>query len=157
MFANGGNFGDNMKTKICTKCKKEKSLDKFPHRGANRKGLRAQCKSCKNKDACENRARNKEQNPEQYFKTNFKNNIKSKYGLTVKQWQQMFDKQQGYCAICGIHQSELNHRLCVEHNHQTRKIRQLTCKTCNHLIDIYETEFYSLKEDIVDYIERNNA
>ncbi len=73
-----------MKTKICTKCKEEKSLLEFSRRGTRRRGLRAQCNSCKNKDACDNRVRNKKQNPEQYFKTNFKNNIKSKYGLTVE-------------------------------------------------------------------------
>ena len=146
-----------MKSKVCTKCNKEKPLDEFPYRGANRKDLRAWCKSCKNKEACNYRARVKKQDPEQYFKTNFKHNIKSKYGLTVEQWQQIFDKQQGCCAVCGIHQSELSHRLCVEHIHQTGKVRQLTCKTCNHLIDIYETDFYGLNDDIVDYLERNDG
>ena len=146
-----------MKTKICTKCKEEKSLDEFPHRGTNRKGLRSLCKSCKNKDACKNRARSKKENPKQYFENNFKNNIKGKYGLTVEQWQQMFEEQQGRCAVCGIRQSELSHRLCVEHSHQTGKVRQLTCKTCNHLIDIYETGFYELKDKIKDYLERNDV
>lgn len=146
-----------MQTKICTKCKKEKSLDEFPRKGSNRKGLRAICKPCKNKEACKNRARNKKENPEQYFENNFKWNIKGKYGLTVEQWQQMFEEQGGCCAICGIHQSELKRRLSVEHNHQTGKIRQLTCKTCNHLISVYETDFYGLKKEVTEYLERNDG
>ncbi len=153
MGANGG----LMKTKICTKCKKEKSLDEFPRKGSNRKGLRAQCKVCKNKDACDNRARNKKENPEQYFENNFKHNIKGKYGLTVEQWQQMFDGQRGCCSICGIHQSEIKRRLDVEHNHNTGKVRSLACVTCNKLIDICETKFYGLENKIRNYLERNNG
>ena len=147
-----------MKTKICTKCKKEKSLEDFNRDTRHSKGgRRARCKPCENVYERKRRKEFKKKHPEYAAQKEWEYNLRGKYGITIKQWQQMFDKQQGYCAICGVHQSELSHRLCVEHNHQTGKVRQLTCKTCNHLIDIYETGFYELKDAIVDYIERNNA
>ena len=35
-----------MKTKICTKCKKEKDLSEFYKRNKHKDGLNQQCKSC---------------------------------------------------------------------------------------------------------------
>ena len=140
--------------KICTKCKKRKLLSEFPYKGANRKGLRAWCKFCKNKEARKYRAKVKKQNPEQYTKTNFKQNIKSKYGLTIDDYNKLFQEQNGCCAVCGKHQSEII--LCVEHRHSDGLVRGLVCKTCNHLIDIYETDFYGLKEEIVEYMGKHN-
>lgn len=69
----------------------------------------------------------------------------------------MFEEQKGRCSICGKHQSEFENRLCVEHNHKTDKVRGLVCKVCNHLIDIYETDFYGQGDAIMFYLETQNG
>ena len=69
----------------------------------------------------------------------------------------MFDEQQGRCAICEIPQEELNHKLCVDHNHKTGKVRQLVCRRCNLLIDTYERRFYGFEDKLKHYFEKNNG
>jgi Recombination endonuclease VII len=57
--------------------------------------------------------------------------LKSRYGLTKEQYEELFEKQQGCCALCGKHQSVLKTRLAVDHCHQTSEIRSLLCSYCN--------------------------
>ena len=37
----------------------------------------------------------------------------------------------GRCDICGTPESELNRRLCMDHNHDTGEFRGLICQHCN--------------------------
>lgn len=53
------------------------------------------------------------------------------FGVTEDEYNELFTKQSGKCAICGKHQSDLNHTLCVDHCHETGKIRGLLCHDCN--------------------------
>ncbi|KKM27158.1 hypothetical protein LCGC14_1577570 [marine sediment metagenome] len=53
------------------------------------------------------------------------------YGITLVQWQEMFEKQKGRCKICGKHQSELKKTLSVDHCHSTGEVRALLCHQCN--------------------------
>lgn len=68
-----------------------------------------------------------------------KSDLKSRYNITLKQYNQMFENQKGCCAICGIHQSKLDKSLGVDHNHITGKIRKLLCCKCNSAVGTYET------------------
>lgn len=67
-----------------------------------------------------------------------KHNLKNK-GLTLEQYDQIFESQNGVCAICGKpetkkHQSGNIRRLCVDHSHKTSKVRGLLCNKCNLVI-----------------------
>lgn len=53
------------------------------------------------------------------------------YGITLDQYYEMFDKQNGSCKICGIHQDKLNKKLVVDHCHETNLVRGLLCDKCN--------------------------
>ena len=57
--------------------------------------------------------------------------LRSRYGITLEQYQQMFNNQNGKCAICGVHQVNLTRKLAVDHCHTTEKIRKLLCSNCN--------------------------
>lgn len=57
--------------------------------------------------------------------------LKTRYGLTKQQYDDLFEKQEGCCALCGKHQSELKTRLAVDHCHLTSEIRSLLCSYCN--------------------------
>lgn len=54
-----------------------------------------------------------------------------RYGITLDQYNELFTKQGGRCAICETHQSELPDPLCIDHDHVTNQIRGLVCRTCN--------------------------
>ena len=58
-------------------------------------------------------------------------NLKQSFGITVEEYNTLFQKQDGKCAICKIHQKELNKRLAVDHCHITDTIRGLLCTNCN--------------------------
>lgn len=62
------------------------------------------------------------------------NHIKRSYGVTLEEYNQIFEKQGGLCAICKIHQSMLSKSLFIDHNHETGVIRGLLCSNCNFML-----------------------
>jgi hypothetical protein len=80
--------------------------------------------------------------------------LKTMYGITQDEYNQMFEKQEGCCAICNKHQSEVSRALSVDHNHSNGKVRGLLCHTCNSAIG----KFYdnvSLLENAITYLKNN--
>ncbi len=57
--------------------------------------------------------------------------LRKKYGITLIQWNEMYEKQSGNCALCLRHQSELKRRLNTDHNHKSGHVRALLCTYCN--------------------------
>lgn len=57
------------------------------------------------------------------------------YGLSKAGYMEIFRKQKGRCAICRKKPSKKvmagNGMLDVDHNHKTKKIRGLLCRSCN--------------------------
>lgn len=60
-----------------------------------------------------------------------KPHLKSNYGITLDDYNNMFEQQNGCCLGCGKHQSDLEKPLCVDHDHQTGRVRGLLCIKCN--------------------------
>lgn len=76
-----------------------------------------------------------------------------KYGLTIDDYNRMFEEQNGCCASCGDHQTLFTKRLVVDHNHTTGKVRALLCNGCNTALGL-------LKEDeqrILNLLEYKRA
>ncbi len=63
--------------------------------------------------------------------------LKRKFGITIKQYEDMFKNQKGACAICGgVEKTKHNitkeiRRLSIDHSHKTGKVRGLLCNACN--------------------------
>lgn len=74
--------------------------------------------------------------------------LKREYGMTLEAYNQMFQKQNGKCALCFIHQSELDRALSVDHNHSTKAIRGLLCHTCNRAIGLFNDDPSKLQRAI---------
>jgi hypothetical protein len=53
-----------------------------------------------------------------------------KYGITADDFKQMFETQQGKCAICN-EEPKTKRGLHVDHDHETGKVRGLLCHGCN--------------------------
>lgn len=81
-------------------------------------------------------------------KVNRNCHFKASYGIDLEQYNVMFQKQQGYCKICGKHQSQFKRRLAVDHDHATGKVRGLLCCRCNWAVGVYEV----MKEKIEEYL-----
>jgi hypothetical protein len=69
---------------------------------------------------------------------------KKRYGITPEQYLEMYTKQNGCCAICGKHQTELKKTLGVDHNHTTGKNRGLLCFNCNITIGKFNDDINML-------------
>lgn len=55
---------------------------------------------------------------------------KSRYGITQEQFDAMWSHQGGLCAICDEDLATTK-RVCVDHCHDTSRVRGLLCHRCN--------------------------
>lgn len=81
------------------------------------------------------------------------------YGIniTLKQWKSLHEKQNGCCAICGVHESFFENALAVDHNHLTGKVRGLLCFICNrYLVGIFE-KYEHLIPKVMEYINAGKS
>ena len=76
--------------------------------------------------------------------------LKNVYGITFVQYNEMFETQEGKCAICQRHQNELTRTLCVDHDHKTNKVRALLCVTCNTDVSVVENRL----EEMTNYLNK---
>ena len=142
----------------CTSCKKEKTENEFSlHNGKRNK----QCKKCReyhNNLWKNNPNKYKDKRKDYYKKTkeihslrNFKNSILKKYNLTIEQYNEMLLNQLNQCAICETIFSKDN-LPCVDHCHQTNKVRGLLCRKCNLSLSYVESKFI---EKAIRYLQAN--
>lgn len=70
------------------------------------------------------------------------------YGITIEDYNVMFQEQNGCCAICRIHQSQFKNKLSVDHDHKTGRVRGLLCVNCNRDLGVLEnTKFKTAAEE----------
>jgi hypothetical protein len=53
------------------------------------------------------------------------------YGITIEQYDSMFEEQSGKCAICQTEKPRGKGGFHVDHDHATGKVRKLLCTSCN--------------------------
>ena len=86
--------------------------------------------------------RNKLARPAKYQRMALKAHLKCRYNITIEDYEALVKRAGNCCEICGVHQDDLSEKLCVDHCHETGKVRGLLCKTCNSAIgrlgDTYE-------------------
>lgn len=59
--------------------------------------------------------------------------LRRAYGITVEEYEELLDRQDGVCAICKGTNVD-SRRLHVDHCHRTNKVRGLLCFRCNTLL-----------------------
>lgn len=78
--------------------------------------------------------------------------LMSNYGLTLDQYYDMFEAQQGRCKICW-HPETRHPNLCVDHDHQTGAVRGLLCHACNRVLGSIKEDTEILHE-MIRYLEK---
>ena len=149
--------------KRCTKCKKKKKLSEFSKNRSNKDGYTYRCKVCISKRGKAYRkthpkdsqaiAKQKVTSRRYYQEKGRQQQVEKIYGANVN-YNDMFDRQKGCCAICGTHQSVLKHALQVDHNHQTKKVRELLCRKHNLGLGDFE-EDVELLQAAINYLKRH--
>jgi hypothetical protein len=76
------------------------------------------------------------------------------YRITVEDYEEMWDEQDGSCAICG-EEFENHTEGKVDHNHKTGNVRALLCNKCNTGLGDFNDD-PSLLRAAADYIEEHD-
>jgi hypothetical protein len=80
-------------------------------------------------------------------------NLKKWYGITLADYNRMFEEQNGCCLICGVHQSEVKKTFNVDHDHETGEVRGLLCNMCNSGLGLFRDD-PTLVQRALDYLKR---
>lgn len=150
-----------MATKICKECGVEKPVDGFYKKAAVRgkQYYDTCCKECRqtqyrkrwaDMSTEERQAWNKHQNNKKDYHKNYR--LQTKYGLSLEQFNEMYEHQSGQCAICSADVAP--NKICVDHDHNTGRVRQLLCHNCNVILGhCFENPSILIK--CVDYLNAN--
>ena len=69
---------------------------------------------------------------QKYIKSGRNSYLKRVYGITLDQYNEILEKQNGVCAVCQNPERAKNKSLAVDHDHKTGEIFGLLCFFCNH-------------------------
>lgn len=79
----------------------------------------------------------RQRNPEAYREASRRHCMK-RYGITLEQYDALFQQQKGCCAIC--HRVAAKRGLFVDHDHATQQVRALLCQTCNSGLGLFHED-----------------
>lgn len=74
------------------------------------------------------------------------------YGITLEQYNRMYEEQQGACAICLVQFPMLE----VDHDHETGQVRGLLCGNCNKAAGLLQDD-PQIAERLRQYLLRHAA
>jgi len=78
--------------------------------------------------------------------------LKRWYGITLDEYNYIFEKQNGKCAICGIDKPMGIGCFHVDHDHITKEVRGLLCQKCNMAIGLFRDNSNLLRV-AADYLD----
>ena len=126
---------------ICNECKEDKDSSAFYVDRRSSRGYNGKCKQCIQAKG--------------YAKLNSRtHHLKTKYGITIDEYDAMHDNQGGVCAICGLPETTTKgdgvvKRLAVDHCHTTGKVRGLLCNDCNRGIGLLKDDVALLTNSVL--------
>jgi len=155
--------------KQCYRCKVEKDNSEFRQNKANKDGLQPYCKPCQkdySREYIKNRGpltgerlERKRKADNQYYYDNHEavreqqvdSRLRSRYGITLADYDNLLMAQDGKCAICKTTETGKHKRFQVDHNHTSGVVRGLLCGPCNRRLGAIENESWYAKA--IEYLE----
>ena len=120
-------LGQKKTLKHCGGCDRDLPSGKFHRSSRTPDGMNTQCADCVK---AHRERRQLEAGPTEYHRR-WVNHLSRRYGLTEAEYCRLWSAQSGACAICGDGHATGTRFLCVDHCHETGRIRGLLCKRCN--------------------------
>ena len=127
--------------KTCNKCNQTKLLEDFSKKKDMRDGRHGSCKVCESKRKAKYRYTTEQARA--YW-------LKNQFGISVDEYNTMFESQQGKCAICDDAPTKTR-RLAVDHCHTDGKIRGLLCFRCNATLGKFNDDI-TLFQKAIEYL-----
>jgi len=168
--------------KRCPRCKLEMVIDSFPRNRSKKSGYGCWCKKCENESSKKYQSENKEKckeawaryrikhrekrleycreyrknNPEKFKEYDKIGNQKKRqklYGISPEQFDTLLENQGDRCIVCSTN-SPGKKGWCVDHCHETGRIRGILCGKCNMGIGLFDDSTEILKK-VISYLESN--
>lgn len=128
--------------KLCRRCGSVKGPSEFPLDRAAAHGRRSHCAACllvvsksywDSLGLEERRRRRSDKDTNRRIHWEWR--LKTVFGITVDEYNQMLERQNGLCAICRNPETAVRSGrvlpLSVDHDHETGVVRALLCGNCN--------------------------
>ena len=139
--------------KKCFKCKEILPVESFNKDASRGDGYAYWCKSCWSEysKTDKRKALNKKHRDGRTVEQKREYLLRSAYNMTLQDYDDLFELQDGKCAICGL--PEINKRFCVDHDHGTGEVRGLLCDNCNKALGHFFDNTENMKNAIT-YLKR---
>lgn len=84
-----------------------------------------------------------------------------RYGITLREYKQMFEDQKGKCATCGclivaFGGKKKDSQAHIDHDHVTNMVRELLCMQCNVALGAVKDSKETLAS-LISYLEKHKA
>lgn len=162
-----------LERRICSACKKEKEIADFTKDKSQKGGYGYSCKKCRKEKDTIWRQKNPDKIKEQNFKrtdkrrefyqsengvkSSRKAHLKKKYGITLEEYNKIYNIQNMVCAICNSKESCIRNKfLAVDHCHENDKIRGLLCSNCNRALGLFKDDLKILENAIKYLLKHKN-
>lgn len=153
--------------KRCSKCKKVLPFLEFNKDKQTKTGYASRCRICSKagkKEYYEQVGRKRQykwSQSEHGKRINRKNFWRREYGITEEQFFELYNTQNGVCAICGKPETRKSNvgnikMLAVDHDHETKQIRGLLCHACNTMLGMAEDDKAILLKAAI-YLEKKGV
>jgi len=114
---------------LCSSCGESRPTSAFRKEPQLRRGYRSKCNVCRN---AERRARYDPEKNREVTQRKAWNVRAWRYGVSIAELQTLLAVQAGMCAIC--HKPMV--KPCVDHDHDSGRVRGLLCHSCNNLLGL---------------------
>lgn len=143
--------------KICSCCKEEVALTSFSFRKDSGK-YRNDCNPCRSKKYMEKYK--DDPSVRKKSRLNSRNYSIKRYGISVEDFHKMMEVQEGKCLICSFEfcvsaeMSDLFKVACIDHCHDSGKVRGLLCRSCNSGLGQFK-DSAALLEEAAKYLRNH--
>lgn len=80
--------------------------------------------------------------------------LQKTYGISLQEYDEMLEKQDYKCAICGDKECPTGRDFAVDHDHETGEVRALLCARCNRGLGMFE--YRQAFSGLISYLEEYN-
>lgn len=142
------------KHKKCCVCLERKHFDYFYNMNNKNDKKSYRCKACDEAAG----AKWAKENPKKSYESIRGRQLKHKYGISLEDYKELWEKQQYKCAICeGTENATTGDRrnwnFAVDHDHETGKVRGLLCNNCNRGLGLLQDNPELLRK-AANYVEQ---